>query len=282
MAAVSETRMLFKNVDEPGLNTIGTYRDNGGYDSLRKAFVDMQPETLLLSELEELRPARPRRRRLLDGQEGRLPAPRRHGQVPVLQRRRVRARRVQGPRADAEEPPPADRGDRDRGPRRRREPLLHLHPRRIRPSGRHPRRSRRRGLRGRLPGLRRPRHRRAGRAGRPPRRRRLHLRRGDRPARLARGQARQPAPEAPVPRGPGPVRRADADQQRRDALERAPHRPRGRRLVQGFRHRAVPRHQGRLDLGRRPAARQLRGRARGQGARPDRRPRRRGSGTAGS
>ena len=122
-----------------------------------------------------------------------------------------------------------------------------------------------RGLRGRLPRLRRPRHRRAGRAGRPPRRRRLHLRRGDRPARLARGQARQPAPEAAVPRRPGPVRRADADQQRRDALERAPHRPRGRRLVQGLRHRAVPRHQGRLDLGRRAAARQLRGRARRPG-----------------
>ena len=38
------------------------------------------------------------------------------------------------------------------------------------------------------------------RPGRPPRRRRLHLRRGDRAARLARGQARQPAPEAAVPR----------------------------------------------------------------------------------
>ena len=79
--------------------------------------------------------ARPRRRRLLDGQEGRLPAARRHGQVPLLQRRRVRARRLQGPRADAEEPAPADRGDRDRRPRRRRQPLLHLHPRRVRPQG---------------------------------------------------------------------------------------------------------------------------------------------------
>ena len=43
-----------------------------------------------------------------------LPA-RRDGEVPVLQRRRVRARHVQGPRADVEEPAPADRGDRDRG-----------------------------------------------------------------------------------------------------------------------------------------------------------------------
>ena len=59
-----------------------------------------------------LGPPRPRRRRLLDGQEGLVPAPRRHGQVPLLQRRRVRAGRLQGPRADAEEPSPADRGDR--------------------------------------------------------------------------------------------------------------------------------------------------------------------------
>ena len=42
----------------------------------------------------------------------------------------------------------------------------------------------------------------------PPRRRRLHLRRGDRAARRARGQARQPAPEAAVPGRPGPVSRA--------------------------------------------------------------------------
>ena len=41
-------------------------------------------------------------------------------QVPLLQRRRVRARRVQGPRADAEEPAPADRGGGDRRARGRR------------------------------------------------------------------------------------------------------------------------------------------------------------------
>ena len=54
-------------------------------------------------------------------------------QVPLLQRRRVRARRLQGPRADAAQPAPADRGDRDRRARRRRRPRLHLHPRRVRP-----------------------------------------------------------------------------------------------------------------------------------------------------
>ena len=168
-----------------------------------------------------LRPARPRRRRLRDGQKGLLPATRRYGQVPLLQRRRVRARRLQGPRADAAQPAPADRGNRDRGPRRRRRPRLHLHPRRVRPAGRHPRRRGRRGLRGRLPGREHPRQPPRPGARRPPRRRRLHLRRGDGAARRARGQARQPAPEAAVPGGAGPLWRADPDQQRRDPLQRA-------------------------------------------------------------
>ena len=83
--------------------------------------------------------------------------------------------------------------------RRRRDEELHLHPRRVRAAGRHPRRGDRRGLREGLP-------------------RREHPRLGLRPrrctsrgagayicgeetgaARLARGQARQPAPEAAVP-----------------------------------------------------------------------------------
>ena len=113
------------------------------------------------------------------------------------------------------------------------------------------------------------------RAGRPPRRRRLHLRRGDGAARRARGQARQPAAEAAVPGGPGPLRRADADQQRRDALQRAADRRQRRRVVQGLRHRAVAGDQGRLDLRRRAAARQLRGRAGDPDPRADLRPRRR-------
>ena len=95
-----------------------------------------------------------------------------------------------------QQPAPADRGDRDRRARRRRRPRLHLHPRRVRPPGRHPRRRRRRGLRGGLPRRGHPRQPPRPRAGRPPRRRRLHLRRGDGAARRARGQARQPAPEA--------------------------------------------------------------------------------------
>ena len=69
------------------------------------------------------------------------------GQVPLLQRRRVRAGHVQGPAADAEEPAPADRGLHHRLDRRRRQQGLHLHPRRVRAPGRHPRDGRRGGLR---------------------------------------------------------------------------------------------------------------------------------------
>ena len=56
----------------------------------------------------------------------------RHGEVPGLQRRRVRAGHVQGPRADAEEPAHADRGDRDRLVGGGDRPRVHLHPRRVR------------------------------------------------------------------------------------------------------------------------------------------------------
>ena len=73
----------------------------------------MTPDQVL-KELEASRAARPRRRRLLDGQEGELPAARRHPEVPVLQRGRVRAGHLQGPRADAPQPAPADRGHPDR------------------------------------------------------------------------------------------------------------------------------------------------------------------------
>ena len=182
----------------------------------------MTPEEVL-DAARSLRAARPRRRRLRDGHEGLVPAEGRDGQVPGVQRRRVRAGHVQGPRTDAEDPAHADRGDRDRLLRGGRQPLVHLHPRRVRRC--RPTCSTRRWREARDAGY-------VGEdilgsdalavARRAPRRRRLHLRRGDRPARLARGQARQPAPEAAVPGQPGPLPGADADQQRRDARRRCP------------------------------------------------------------
>ena len=110
---------------------------------------------------------------------------------------------------------------------------------------------------------------------RAPRRRRLHLRRGDGAARRARGPARQPAPEAAVPGRAGPLPGPDADQQRRDADERAGHPADGRRQVRRDRHADLDRHQGRLGQRLRPAAGQLRDRARRPLARDHLRPRRR-------
>ena len=49
---MSETRVLLANIDEPDLHTIEVYERLGGYGSLRKALLEMTPETVLY-ELEE-------------------------------------------------------------------------------------------------------------------------------------------------------------------------------------------------------------------------------------
>jgi NADH-quinone oxidoreductase subunit F len=51
-AAAQETRILFRNVDEPGLASIGTYRRLGGYQAIKKAYTEMEPEAVL-KELED-------------------------------------------------------------------------------------------------------------------------------------------------------------------------------------------------------------------------------------
>src|SRR3954469_3966857 len=211
--------------------------------------------------------ARPRRRRVRDGPQDVLHPQGGDGQVPRLQRRRVRAGHVQRPRADAEEPASADRGHHHRRLLHRREQVFHLRPRRVPASGRRARRRGRRGARGRLPGREHPRVRAHDRPRRPPRRRRLHLRRGDRAAGRTGGQARQPAPEAAVPGRAGPLPGPDAGQQRRDADERPLHPLDRRRGVRQGRDGDVDGHEGDLDLGPDQEARQLRDRARHAGAR---------------
>src|SRR5262245_13856315 len=52
LMAAQETRVLFRNLDEPGLRSIETYRKLGGYQSIRKAYTEMTPEEVL-KELEE-------------------------------------------------------------------------------------------------------------------------------------------------------------------------------------------------------------------------------------
>ena len=47
-----ETRVLLRNIDEPGLHTLDVYERLGGYKSLRKALLEMSQETVL-TEIEE-------------------------------------------------------------------------------------------------------------------------------------------------------------------------------------------------------------------------------------
>ena len=195
--------------------------------------------------------------------------------LPRLQRRRVGARHVQGSRAARGRPVRDRRGDDDRRVRDRCEPGLPLHPRRVpRGRGARPRRDRRRARR-------RPARRRHPRLGLrlrhrgPARRRRLHLRRGDGALRVDRGQARRAAQQAAVPGRGRAVRQADRRQQRRDPGQRPAHPRDGRRGVRRDRHGGLDRAAALLPVRPRRAARRLRGRVRGDAARPDRARRRR-------
>src|SRR5205814_2548326 len=49
---VPEVRMLFRNVDEAGLNTIDVYKRLGGYSTLERAYREMEPDEVL-HELEQ-------------------------------------------------------------------------------------------------------------------------------------------------------------------------------------------------------------------------------------
>ncbi len=49
---ISETRVLLANAQEPGLNTIDIYKRLGGYESLEKAYLHMEPHDVL-TELED-------------------------------------------------------------------------------------------------------------------------------------------------------------------------------------------------------------------------------------
>ena len=100
--------LLFDRIDEPGLNTLARLRAprrlQRPAQGARDAAGSDRRGDLAVGH------TRSRRRRLQDGPEGVVPAQGRHGQVPGLQRGRVRAGHVQGPRADAEVPAHADRG----------------------------------------------------------------------------------------------------------------------------------------------------------------------------
>ena len=194
-------------------------RAPGGYQALRKALAHGPRRRHRGGQ--GLRAARPGRRRA--SRPGTkwsfIPQDTGKPMYVVVQLRRERAGHLQQPRAGRARPAPAARGHRSSRVRDRVPHRLHLLPRRVRVAGHRARAGRRarpttRGTSGRdIAGQRvRPRHRAA------PRRRRLHLRRGDGAAGVAGGLPR-PAPAAPaVPGRRGPVRVADRDQQRGDAL----------------------------------------------------------------
>ena len=159
-------------------HTLADYGARGGYAALEKALRRMTPRAGDQGS-DGLGHPGPRRRRLPGRpQVGRHQAQRRPAALPVRQRRRRRARHLQGPLDPRERAAPAARIDADRGLRAAGAPRLHLHPRRVRPALPAPRRGGGRGVRRRLVRRAHLRHRLPLRPRRLPRRRLLRVRRG--------------------------------------------------------------------------------------------------------
>ena len=163
----------------PACNTLDVYERRGGYEALRKALA--------------MRAAAGHRR--APGVRRCAAAAARASRWARRSRSCPRARWTSTSSATPTSPSPGTFKDRElmqksphmliegidhRRLRGGREPLVHLHPRRVRAAGRHPRRRARRGRRGRLPRREHPRLRLRPSPRRAPRRGRLHLRRGDR------------------------------------------------------------------------------------------------------
>ena len=265
--------LLYKDIDEPGLNTLDVYERRGGYEMLRKA-LDMEPDDVL----HEL---------LASGVRGRGGAGFAMGTKASFIPKGTMDKYVV---CNADESEPGTFKDRElmqknphlliegimhRRLRDRREQGVHLHPRRVLPPGRHPRGGAGRGQGGRLRRRAHPRH--AHSID-------LWVHRGagayicgEETALLdaLEGKRGNPRLKPPFPAVQGLYQRPDADQQRRDADERPDHPADGRRGVREDRHRDLDRHEGRLGLRLRPAPGQLRDRARHPDARDHLRPRRR-------
>ena len=128
-------------------HTLADYRARGGYATLEKALRAMTPQRDHRGS-DGLRAAGPRRRRVprrpqVVGDQ----AQRRPAALPLRQRRRGRARHVQGPLDPRARAAPAARVDADRRLRAAGAPRLRLHPRRVRPAVPPPPGRARRGLR---------------------------------------------------------------------------------------------------------------------------------------
>ena len=253
---MSETLILTKRWGKPNSAALETYRADGGYAALDKA-LSMDPGAIVdevkKSNLRGRGGAGFARAQVDLPPQGRPPA------LPHDQRRRVRAR---GPSrtgtSSRNDPhlliegiaitcsPSASTGPTSTSAASSPSRRASCRTRSARPARRPHRRAARR-----QEGLR-------PRGQRPPRRRRLRLRRGVCAPGVARGQARQPAAQAPVPGDRRPLEQADDHQQRRDDRQHPlDHRQRERGLRRP-RHGEDRRHAALRRLRPREPARRLR------------------------
>ncbi len=243
-------------VVDPG--SLASYEAHDGYDALRKAMeigASAVVDEVVRSGLVGRGGAGvPDGTEVAGGRGARVDAA-----LPRRERRRERARHVQGPGADRERPLLTRRSNDGRGLRHRLREGLRLHARRVpdRAGDASPTRSTWREAW--IPRRRHPRSRRSLRHRDAQGRRRLHLRRGDRPLQLDRGLPGRASQQAPVPGRRRALRATDRRQQRRDARQRAADRARRRRGVRSHRLWDVHRHEAVLRLGSRRASRRVRG-----------------------
>ena len=144
---MTETRLLLRNIDEPGLNTIEVYERLGGYRS-RAQGAARDGARRRCSTSSRSPAARPRRRRASRWA-------RRRSFIPKGTMDKYLCCNADESEPGAfkdrllmqSNPHPAGGGLHHRRHRRGRQQGLHLHPRRVRAAGRHPRRGGGRGLR---------------------------------------------------------------------------------------------------------------------------------------
>ena len=179
-------------------------------------------------------------------------------QVHCRERRRERARHLQGPRPDRERPAPVDRGRAHRRPGRGCARGLRLHQGRVPLPDRSNGKGHRRGVRGRLAGKEHSGDRVRFRSVHAQRGRRIRVRRGIGAARIARRQARHTAYPAAVPGCFGRVPVPHGVEQRRDLLRGALDYTGRRRGFRGARDSEGRRYQDDLPHRAREQARRIR------------------------
>ena len=226
-----QVKIVLENCGLIDPERIEEYLVADGYRGLEKCLHEHEPDAGGRGS-DQVRPARPRRRRLPDRPEV---VHRRQGpeqaEVRHLQRRRRRSGRVHGPLGAGIRSAPRARRHGHRGLRHRRQPRLHLLPRGVSAGGEAAEDRDQAGREDRRAGPGDHGHHLQLHHRGAPGRRRVCVRRRDGPDPLDRRQARHAASPPAVPGAVGPVGLPHADQQRRDLRERSADPPQGRRMV---------------------------------------------------